>query len=190
MAHHIDISSFIDDQLDIDGKITFVREVNRNETYAIEAVSLLRQEKVIRSEPVKIVPDVSPSTFGIEKKSTLPRFRFMLGWLAPAFAIFVAILWTTWPRVQEPMMPNRFVVYRPDVTQMDIVGTFTRWQPTPMRRIGSSGYWELKLELPRGEHRFAYLLDGKQHWADPTVAAQEQDDFGGRNSIIYVGSRT
>ena len=176
-------------QLDIYGKITFVQEVNRNETYASEAVSLLLQEKMIRMEPVDIAPDILIDSFAIGKKRGMPKVRPLLRWMAPAFAIVIAILWAVFPRTQTQMMPNRFVVYRPDVTQVDIVGTFTQWKPTAMQKIGSSGYWELKLDLPQGEHRFAYLLDGKHQWADPTVAAQEQDDFGGRNSIIHVGSK-
>ena len=190
MAQHEDIRSFIDDQLDIDGKIRLVREVNQNDAYAAEAVTLLRQEKLIRIEPVDFVPDILTDKFPSESQRSPIKIRPIMSWLVPAFAIFIAMLWTAFPRTQTHLTPNRFVVYRPDVTQVDIMGTFTQWKPTAMQKIGATGYWELKLDLPRGEHRFAYLLDGKQQWADPTLASQEQDDFGGRNSIIYVGGRT
>ena len=53
-----------------------------------------------------------------------------------------------------------------------------------MHRLGSSGYWEIRLELPEGEHRYSYVLEGGQTFADPTVTAQELDDFGGKNSIL------
>jgi hypothetical protein len=59
-----------------------------------------------------------------------------------------------------------------------------------MRKIGSSGYWDITMNLPEGEHRFIYILNGKQRFADPTVMSREHDDFGGENSIISVEPKT
>ncbi|UCD87106.1 MAG: glycogen-binding domain-containing protein, partial [Desulfobacterales bacterium] len=56
----------------------------------------------------------------------------------------------------------------------------------PMNRAGSSGYWEVTLDVAQGEHRFTYILDGHQRFADPTILIREQDDFGGENSILLV----
>ncbi|MBW1998782.1 MAG: hypothetical protein JRJ29_12555 [Deltaproteobacteria bacterium] len=84
----------------------------------------------------------------------------------------------------------RFVIYQPDVTTAEIVGTFTDWKPVSLNRIGAIGYWDITMNLPEGEHRFAYVLDGKGGFADPTIQERELDDFGGNNSIISVGSRT
>ena len=58
-----------------------------------------------------------------------------------------------------------------------------------MQRIGSSGYWEINLPVPSGEHRFAYILDGDRRISDPTLPASEKDDFGGENSILSVEER-
>ena len=52
-----------------------------------------------------------------------------------------------------------------------------------MAPIGNSGYWELRLELPFGEHRFAYILDGTKQITDPTLPVREKDDFGFENCI-------
>ena len=92
--------------------------------------------------------------------------------------------------VQNPAASHRFVIYRPDVTRAEIAGTFTGWQRIPMNRIGSSGYWDIIVNLPFGEHRFTYILDGEKRFADPTVPIRELDDFGGSNSIISVESKT
>ena len=78
------------------------------------------------------------------------------------------------------------MLYRPDVQQAEIAGSFTGWQPRPLRRLGASGYWEIVLDLPEGEHRFAYILEGSRRIADPTVPIREKDDFGGENSILAV----
>ena len=58
-----------------------------------------------------------------------------------------------------------------------------------MQRLGASGYWELRLPVPAGEHRFAYILAGQKRMADPTLPAVERDDFGGENSILNVEVR-
>jgi 1,4-alpha-glucan branching enzyme len=76
------------------------------------------------------------------------------------------------------------------VTQAEIAGTFTGWRRIPLNQIGTSGYWDITLRLPGGEHRFTYILDGEKKFADPTVATRELDDFGGQNSIISVESKT
>jgi 1,4-alpha-glucan branching enzyme len=79
-----------------------------------------------------------------------------------------------------------FIIYRPDISKAEISGSFTGWQPRTMNRIGDSGYWEVELALPGGEHRFSYILEGRRHIADPTVLIREKDDFGGENSILSV----
>jgi 1,4-alpha-glucan branching enzyme len=86
-------------------------------------------------------------------------------------------------------MVNRFVVYEPAANQVELTGSFTGWQRTPLQRIGTSGYWELTLPVPSGEHRFSYILDGDRQMADPTVPRRENDDFGGENSILNVEAR-
>jgi 1,4-alpha-glucan branching enzyme len=83
-------------------------------------------------------------------------------------------------------IPYRFVIYQPDVSQVEISGSFTEWRMLPMKSTGSSGYWELTVNLSKGEHRFTYVLDGSQRVADPTIMLREQDDFGGENSILSV----
>ena len=190
MTHHSDISSFIDDQLNLDEKINFVKEVIQNKAYASDVIALLNQEKLIRLDSVQEVPDVFPETTWAEKKRPIPSLQGLIRWLVPVFAMIIAVIWVTFPQVESQSTSNRFVVYRPDADQIDIVGTFTQWKPTAMIKIGSSGYWELKMDLPHGEHRFAYLLDGERQFADPTVATHEKDDFGGINSIIRIGSET
>ena len=86
----------------------------------------------------------------------------------------------------RPISLNRFVIYEPAASQVELVGSFTDWKRTAMMPIGNSGYWELRLELPFGEHRFAYILDGSKQITDPTLPVREKDDFGGENSILTV----
>ncbi len=55
-----------------------------------------------------------------------------------------------------------------------------------MQPAGSTGYWEITLEIPQGEHAFSYILDGDKILADPTISVREEDDFGTINSILVV----
>ena len=181
------ISKFIDNELDLDDKIEFVDRVHEDRSFKDESTELLGMEKIIRADVVDRVPPVKVK---IKKK----RFSFglrPLGFLVSAAtaAVLVLFFMPSQP-VQNPATSHRFVIYRPDVTRAEVAGTFTGWQRIPMNQIGSSGYWDITVNLSSGEHRFTYILDGEKRFADPTVPARELDDFGGRNSIISVESKT
>jgi hypothetical protein len=181
------ISKFIDNELDLDDKIEFVGRVHEDSMFKDESIELLGTEKMIRADVVDHIP-----TFKIKTK----KKRFSLGLrplgllVSAAAAAAIIIFFILSHPVQNTATTHRFVIYRPDVTRAEIAGTFTDWQRVPMNRIGSSGYWDITMKLPFGEHRFSYILDGQKIFADPTVAAREFDDFGGRNSIISLESKT
>ena len=83
-----------------------------------------------------------------------------------------------------------FVLYQPDVSKVEITGSFLDWEAVPMRKSGTSGYWEVVLEMPAGEHRLCYILEGRRRIPDPTIPIREKDDFGGENSILAVNMKT
>ncbi|MDA3832295.1 MAG: glycogen-binding domain-containing protein [Spirochaetales bacterium] len=176
------ISMFIDNELSIDDKIEFVEKVHEDKMFKNESIDLLHQEKFIRSEVVSHVPQVE---FKMKRRFVFPLLR-PVGLFASALAIAIVIVSLfAHPQVRASI-PNRFVIYQPNVIQAEIAGDFTEWRKVPMRRIGSSGYWEITINIPKGEHRFTYILDGDQGFADPTMLTREKDDFGGYNSIISV----
>jgi hypothetical protein len=178
------ISMFIDDELDIDNKIEFVEKTHEDKAFEVETVELLHQEKLIRSQ---VVDNVPPVKVRAERKFTfLPLLR-PLGLFASALAAAVIVLFLFMPSQVSTSTPYRFVIYRPDVSRIEITGSFTEWRRVPMNRVESSGYWEATLGLTKGEHRFTYILDGRQSFPDPTVLTRERDDFGGENSILLVG---
>ena len=180
------ISMFIDDELSIDDKLNLVSKIRQDKSFTAETVELLKQEKQIRSAVVDRLP-------GFEVKPVVSWKRFFapvsqpMGLVAATLAAAIIFLFFSFPSPDSRPHLNRFVIYQPDAEQVEITGSFTDWRRVPMNRLGSSGYWEIRLELPEGEHRYSYVLEGRQAFADPTVTAQELDDFGGRNSILYVG---
>ena len=50
------ISMFIDDELNLDEKIDFVKKVHREEQFYSESIDLLEQERLLRSDVISIVP--------------------------------------------------------------------------------------------------------------------------------------
>ena len=182
MNDHL-ISLYIDDELDLDDKIVFVETVHDDKNFKDEAVNLLRQEKLIGSEVVDHMPVLRI------KDQRIPwgvrRFR-PLAAVAAGLAV-AAIVWLTfWPSSEHPLRPYRFVIYQPDAQGVELAGSFSSWKRIPLKHAGSSGYWEITLELPEGDHRFSYIIEGSRRMADPTIAVRETDDFGGENSILTV----
>ncbi len=180
------ISMFVDNELDLDEKIEFVESVHSSKPMKDETVELLEQEKLLQGEMVAAMPPVSLPVVRKEKKWL--RFSFVpFAGLATAILLAAGIfLSRPAPETGAEVLQHRFVIYRPDISQARIVGDFTRWSPVSMDKVGESGYWSITLKLPAGEHRYSYLVDGDQQIADPTVLTQEQDDFGGKNSVINV----
>lgn len=177
------ISLFIDDELDLDAKIEFVEILHADGKYKNETLGLLRLEKRIRAETVHRVPEYKP----VERRSfwkTLPIPP--LGAMAAGLAAAALLLALLWPSPELALRPYRFVIYQPEARSVEIAGTFTGWKRVPLRHAGGSGYWELTLELPAGDHRFSYIVEGGRRLADPTLAGREKDDFGGENSILTV----
>ena len=180
------ISMFIDDELDMDNKIEFVETVHEDRNFKDETVGFLRQEKVIRSEVVDEVPAVKVQ---LKEKTVFPFWRPM-AIFASGLAAALILFFFTQPPKEQLSTAHRFVIYQPGVEQVEITGSFTDWRTLPMNRAGTSDYWEITIDVPVGEHRFSYILEGDQRLADPTILIREKDDFGGENSILEVKLQT
>jgi len=181
------ISCYIDDELDLDDKIEFVETVHANVSLKDEAVDLLYQEKQIRNKVADCVPAV---TFREKRKFFIPLWR-PAGIFAAGLVAALLFMFLVTPQQEQMMLtPHRFVLYQPDVNRVEITGSFLGWDAVPMKKSGASGYWEVILELPVGEHRLCYILEGRLRIPDPTIPIREKDDFGGENSILAVNMKT
>lgn len=181
-------SMYIDNELDLDEKIQFVDKVYGRRPFYEDTRALLLQEKLLRTPPDTTMLPARPPVAG----GAGHWFRKLLKPMVFATAGFAAAGLLLFSLVTTPAPAacfNRFVIYEPAVHKVELAGSFTGWQRTPMQPIGNSGYWELTLQVPSGEHRFAYILDGERRIVDPTLPASEKDDFGGENSILSVEER-
>jgi hypothetical protein len=180
------ISMFIDNELGLDEKIEFLKTVHEDRETFEEAIDLLEQEKLLRTEILCNAPQVEFK----EKKNWFAFLKFRPSFaLASAGAVAVILALSLFPFHKDTIsyMPHRFIIYSPGVSQVEISGSFSDWKVLPLTKIGSSGYWQIELDIPKGEHRYTYIVGGERV-ADPTILAREQDDFGGENSILFVGA--
>lgn len=177
------ISLYIDDELDLDDKIDFVEIVHENKSFKEDALNLLRQEKLIRSEVVDHVP-----AFGLKAQRDPWQLRLLRPFAAVAAGLAAAaiLLLLFWPSQERQLQPHRFVIYLPEAEGVALAGSFSHWNKIPLKHSGNSGYWEVTLDLSEGDHRFSYIIEGGRRLADPTIAVRETDDFGGENSILTV----
>jgi hypothetical protein len=81
----------------------------------------------------------------------------------------------------------RFELAAPSASRVALVGSFNEWNPvaTPLRR-DASGKWVVAVQLPRGRHVYAFVVDGDVT-ADPGAPRAADDDFGSPNSVVLVG---
>ena len=181
------ISMFIDNELGLDEKIEFVNRVHKEEDLYKESLTLLDQEKLIRSDPIAALP---PMRYNNTKrwKLDIPIFKpFRILALSGAVAAIILLL-SIFPIEKNHVtsISHRFVIYKPGVSKVEISGSFTAWKALQLKRIGSSGYWQINLDIPEGEHRYTYILEEGERITDPTILTREQDDFGGLNSVLLV----
>jgi hypothetical protein len=176
------ISMYIDNEMSLNEKIEFVKKVKTDNEFSGNTIDLLEQEKTLRSEVVDRIPQIK---FHGKKSFTFPKWRPMALFgsaLAAALILWLSPIFST----KETPTPFRFVINQPNISQAEITGSFTKWQNIPMKKVGDRGYWEITLDLPKGEHRFVYILDGQKRLTDPTLQGREKDDFGGENSILCI----
>lgn len=180
------MSQFLDDELDLQEKVGFVKSLQESPLFASEMLEMLAQERLLH-DITGYAPDLPK-----EKKlhQALPRSRRLQPLFLAAAVLLLCSLLCVHILQQVQYAPQaleyRFVLYRPSAMEASVIGTFTGWSPVPMEKVGSTGYWILSLQIPPGEHRYNFLLDRGGQMADPTVVTREQDDFGGENSILIV----
>ena len=181
------ISLFIDDEMSLNEKAAFVQTVRSNDSFADETLGLLDQEKLLRSDVVSVAPPVVfPKTKARISMWERKVFNFSAG-LATAFLVFLLVLpgMISDKEIKRfDLVPYRFVIYQPNAKKAEVVGSFTDWKTIPMTPVDD--YWQITLNLPAGEHRYAYILDSQRQVSDPTIPIREKDDFGGENSILEV----
>lgn len=83
----------------------------------------------------------------------------------------------------------RFVFADPSAESVSVAGDFSRWEPIPLSRRErgeDQRLWSGLVAVPRGEHRYMFVVDGDRWVTDPLATAVRDDGFGNRNAILSL----
>ncbi len=82
-----------------------------------------------------------------------------------------------------------FRFYRPDASQVKIVGDFTNWNAAPIDMTSAGdGWWTLGKSLSGGEYRFRYLADGESY-VDYASYGVEFTKTGWNSVVVVPGGK-
>jgi Glycogen recognition site of AMP-activated protein kinase len=125
--------------------------------------------------------------------ATAPRLSPLAG--AAALAAIVAVValapWRHPPGPGQGAVPTRFVFLAPRAERVAITGDWIHWDPVgiPLESPRGDGVWVAEIRVPPGLHHYVFVVDGTDWRPDPNAAAQVDDGFGRRNSVLLVPAR-
>ncbi len=106
--------------------------------------------------------------------------------------VFGSLIASCQPRYPGPEMTNAgvsFTFSAPGAKSVAIAGSFNSWDPHKDELSGpdKNGIWRIVLPLAEGRYEYLFIVDGTSWQPDPAVP-QVDDGFGGKNSVIVIGS--
>lgn len=86
------------------------------------------------------------------------------------------------------VIPVVFNYKSKDAKTVAIIGSFNNWDPKghDLIWLPKLGHWSLQLNLPPGKHDYVFLVNGEKVYPDPEADLIQLDDFGNRNSVLFV----
>ncbi|MBU3948428.1 MAG: isoamylase early set domain-containing protein [Proteobacteria bacterium] len=76
--------------------------------------------------------------------------------------------------------------YEGQAQSVCLTGDFNKWSPNTHCMDKQDGLWYIRVMLPAGTHRYAYIVNGRQWVVDPKALFIENDGFDRQNSIIII----
>jgi hypothetical protein len=82
----------------------------------------------------------------------------------------------------------RFLYTNSEADSVAVAGDFSEWEPVPLspRTVNGETVWTGLVPVPRGEHEYQFLIDGKQWVTDPLAPVKRSDGFGAKNAVLNV----
>jgi len=124
-----------------------------------------------------------------------PLRRRLVWGAAPVLAVFLVaagFLFTGKFELRNQVGGNVVDLFfsAPQAASVAVVGDFNGWDPrqTLMIRSNHEGRWTARLKLPPGVHQYSFVINGSAWVPDPGAKATLADGFGGRNSVLIIGS--
>jgi hypothetical protein len=82
----------------------------------------------------------------------------------------------------------QFVFVAPSAESVSLVGDFNNWEmgATPLSAGPAQSVWTVRVRLPNGRHRYAFVVDDSTWASDPSAPPAAGDDFGVPSSVVTV----
>ena len=81
-----------------------------------------------------------------------------------------------------------FRLYRPEAEHVRLAGDFSQWQPTVDLDADAQGWWSVSVQIPPGEYRFRYEVDGR--WFTDFAAQGVESGPDGFDSVLVIPEPT
>jgi 1,4-alpha-glucan branching enzyme len=67
-------------------------------------------------------------------------------------------------------------------------GDFNNWDPDALtkQQVNGQNVWTGFFSMPRGEHKYMFVVNGEKWVTDPLANMYQDDGFGNKNAIIYL----
>ena len=88
-------------------------------------------------------------------------------------------------------VPVVFYYNEQGVRSVSLMGSFNNWNPAEHELTWNPemNQWSLQLYLKPGKYDYVFLVNGERVSADPRADLIHRDDFGNRNSVLFVGGK-
>lgn len=85
-------------------------------------------------------------------------------------------------------VPVVFRLQAPQARSVSVIGSFNHWNPKgyEMSQDPETGNWSIGVDLSPGKHDYVFLVNGKEITPDPQADISKADDYGHRNSTLFV----
>ncbi len=190
------ISKYIDNQLTLNEKITFVNEVKYDDTFFRETTEMLKSEQLLNfdieyNKPLQAMNKKVLSFPSLPKNKlfyqTLVSFAMLLIIISVGLGIFKKYIPTTNTSLVSKDVLYRFVYYNPNVKKVAILGSFTKWKKLYMKRVDDTGYWQIYIKLPKdGVYKYNFVVGKGIIIHDPSNPAKIYNGFGGFDSVLKI----
>jgi|Deesub1362B_J571_1020462.scaffolds.fasta_scaffold03401_4 hypothetical protein len=115
----------------------------------------------------------------------------LLGWVAAYFVGLPQGFRLGSGSEVNDLVPVVLTLKYPNARSVSVIGSFNHWNPKgyEMKYSDELGAWVLKIKLHRGIHEYVYVIDGKEVLPDPQAIFFKDDEFGQKNSVLFVDTK-
>ncbi|MCD6329772.1 MAG: glycogen-binding domain-containing protein, partial [Candidatus Cloacimonetes bacterium] len=133
----------------------------------------------------ELVESIKPSTVDIIKPPPKSRIAEDTKFKIPSTTSEVNIMVGS-PSGTAMHKGIRFLYKAPDASQVSVAGDFNDWDTSKhIMSKNRDGIWEISVPLETGTYMYKFVVDG--NWiADPDNPKQQDDGYGGVNSLVEV----